>query len=176
MWQAKILGRWCPACLDDDKTPGDHPETAEDYFRSIYFKTLDLVINFILDRFNQPEYKLYSSLESLLLDAVNGNDFSKDLDSVCDFYGDDLERNSLLPQLQTPRAQLGTETDLGLNDVVAYLSNLSSAAVDYFSEGFNIVKLLLVVPATNALSERSASASALRGLRRIFEQLCSKKD
>ena len=101
---------------------------------------------------------MYSRLESLLVDAVNGNDFSKDLDSVCDFYGDDLERNSLLPQLQTLRAQLGTETDLGLNNVVAYLRNLPSAAVDYFSEGFNLVKLLLVVPATNAVSERSASA------------------
>ena len=49
--------------------------------------------------------------------------------------------------------------DLGLNDWVAYLRNLLSAAVDYFSEVFNIVnKLLLVVPATNAVSERSGSA------------------
>ena len=41
---------------------------------------------------------------------------------------------------------------------MAYLRNLPSAAVDYFSEVFNLVKLLLVVPATNAVSERSASA------------------
>ena len=50
------------------------------------------------------------------MDAFNRKDFSKDLDSVCDFYGEELERNSLLPQLQTLIAQLGTETDLGLND------------------------------------------------------------
>ena len=52
----------------------------------------------------------------------------------------------------------GTEKDLGLNDVVAYQRNLPSAAVDYFSDVFNLVKLSLVVPAMNAVSEHSASA------------------
>ena len=70
-----------------------------------------------------------------------------------------MERNSLLPRLKTLGAQLGAETDLGLNNVVAYLRNLPSAGVDYFSEVFNLaIKLLLVVPATNATSERSGSA------------------
>ena len=147
-----------PAPLDDGKTPGDHPERAEDYLRSVYFETLDLAINFILDRFNQPGYKVYSHLESLLLNAVNGNDFSEDLDYVCNFYGEDFERNSLLIQLQTLRVQLGAEKDLGLNDVVAYLKSLPSVTVDYFSEDFNLVRLILVVPATNAVSERSPSA------------------
>lgn len=92
------------------------------------------------------------------MNAVNGNEFSEYFDYVCNFYGDNLEHNSLLTQLQTLRVQLGTETDLGLNDVVAYLKNLSSVTVDYFSEVFNLVRLILVVPATNAVSERSASA------------------
>ena len=54
----------------------------------------------------------------------------------------------------------------GLNDIVAYPRNLLmiSAAVDCISEVFSLVKLLLVLPATNAVSERSASA--LRRLRR----------
>ena len=47
----------------------------------------------------------------------------------------------LLPKQQTLRAQLGTKTDLALNNVVEYLS-LPSAAVDYFSE---VVKGLLIV-------------------------------
>ncbi|CAH3027240.1 unnamed protein product [Porites evermanni] len=44
--------------------------------------------------------------------------------------------------------------DFGLNDVVAYLRNLPGVAVNYF----NLVKLLLVVPATNAVRKHSASA------------------
>ena len=48
----------------------------------------------------------------------------------------------MLPKQKTLRAQLGTETDLGLNDVlVAYLRNPSSSAVDYFSDIFNLVKV-----------------------------------
>ena len=110
------VGRPTNFQLWDKKNPGDHPETAEDYFRSIYFEMLDLVINFILDRFNQPEYKLYSSLESLFV-----GDFSKDLDSVCDFYGDDLERNSLLPQLQTLRVS-GTGAHITQSSICLVLS------------------------------------------------------
>jgi len=44
--------------------------------------------------------------------------------------------------------------DFGLNDVVAYLRNLPGVAVNHF----NLVKLLLVVPATNAVRQHSASA------------------
>ena len=36
------------------------------------------------------------------------------------------------------RAQLGTETDLGLKD--ALVANPSSSAVDYFSDVFNLAK------------------------------------
>ena len=102
------------------------------------------------------------------MDAFNRKDF----DSVGDFYGDELERNSLLPQLQTLRAQLGTETPR--IERLAYLRNLPSTAVDYFSDVFNLVKLFLVVLATNAVSGRSAFP--LERPKRIFEQLCRKKD
>ena len=54
----------------------------------------------------------------------------KDFDSVCDFHGEELERNSLLPQLQTLRAQLGIETD-PRTEQLAYLRNVPSTAVDY---------------------------------------------
>ena len=46
------------------------------------------------------------------------------------------------------------ETTPTLKDVVAYLKELDKNSWDYFSEVFTLVKLILVVPATNALSER----------------------
>ena len=44
---------------------------------SIYLEARDLVINFKLDRFIQPGYKLYHSrlIMSVLVNAVNENDF-----------------------------------------------------------------------------------------------------
>ena len=74
--------------------------------------------------------------------------------------------------MQTLRAQLGTETPR--IERLAYLRNLPSTAVDYFSDVFNLVKLFLVVLATNAVSGRSAFP--LERPKRIFEQLCRKKD
>ena len=56
-----------------------------------------------------------------------------------------MEGNLLLPKRKTLRGRLGTKTDLGLNNVVAYLG-LPSAAVDYFSE---VLKGLIVVVKTN---------------------------
>lgn len=48
------FGRRRPAGLHDGKTPGDHPETATDHLQSTYFQALNLVVDFILDRFNCP--------------------------------------------------------------------------------------------------------------------------
>ena len=50
------------------------------------------------------------------------------------------------------------ETTPTLKDVVAYLAELDKNSWDYFSEVFTLVKLILVVPATYTLSERSCSA------------------
>ena len=64
----------------------------------------------------------------------------------------------LLPKQQTLRAQLGTKTDLALNNVVAYLS-LPSAAVDYFSE---VVKGLLIVVVKTYVAQLSMGHDQMR--------------
>ena len=48
-----------------------------------------IIINCIEDRFNQPGYRIYSSLETLLRKACKQEDFEPDLKVVCDFYEDD---------------------------------------------------------------------------------------
>ena len=117
--------RRVPKRLDDGTAPGDRPPTV-DHYRSIYFQTLDVVINCIESRFDQLGYRSHSCLESLLLKAASKKNFTEDFTFVCDLYKDDLERNSLKVQLE--------------------------------SLAINIEELILVVPATNALSERSCSA------------------
>ena len=58
------------------------------------------------------------------------------------------------------------ETTPTLKDVAAYLKELDKNSWDYFSEVFTLVKLILVVPPTDALNERSCSA-----LRRLKTEL-----
>ena len=76
--------RRVPKRLDDGTAPGDHPPTV-DHYRSIYFQTLDVVINCIESRFDQLGYRSYSCLESLLLKAASKKNFTEDLNFVCDF-------------------------------------------------------------------------------------------
>ena len=61
----------------------------EDHFRTIYFEALDLIITCIEDRFNQPSYKTYQRVETLLIKA--GEPYEEEIDFVLSFYGYDFD-------------------------------------------------------------------------------------
>ena len=68
------------------------------YFRQNYFEAIDLVVNSIKHRLQQPGYEAYSNLELLLLKVSIGEDI---LDFVCQFYQDDFQHEILQAQLLT---------------------------------------------------------------------------
>ena len=70
------------------------------YLKRQYYEALDLIVGYIDDRFNQPGYRIYHSLESLLSKACKQEDLDSDLDVVCDFYGDDLDKELLKPNFK----------------------------------------------------------------------------
>ena len=45
----------------------------------------------------------------------------------------------------------------GIRDIIKYIRNLTQVLRDLFSDIWTIIKLILVMPATNAVSERSFS-------------------
>ena len=55
------------------------PATVEEHYRRYYFEALDLTINRVRQRFNQPGYRMYQHIESLLLKTSNGDNFDEDL-------------------------------------------------------------------------------------------------
>lgn len=85
---------------------------------------------------------------------------SEALKAVVAFYGTDFHsQDRLLTQLTCLHSAAGSGTPLtDLQSIVAYLKSLSTAQRNYFSEVIKLVKLILVMPATNAHSERSFSA------------------
>ena len=99
-----------------------------------------------------------------MLKACKGETYDAELDYVCDFYKGDLSRAQLEVQLPLLQALCDTEgiSELTIHDVVRILGGLSSAERVAFASVWTAMKLLLVMPATNASSERSFSA-----LRRI---------
>ena len=141
----------------------------EGYYRQAYFEVLDVICSTIEDRFRQPGYQLYSNLEQLLLKAVCKENYSSEFDFVTKFYGPDLNVHALEMQLQifaTNFIMEGKKTSI--KDILKYLRNISSAQRALLSEICIIAKLILVMPATNAVSERSFSA-----LRRVKTYLRS---
>ena len=141
----------------------------EGYYRQAYFEVLDVICSTIEDRFRQPGYQLYSNLEQLLLKAVCKENYSSEFDFVTKFYGPDLNVHALEMQLQifaTNFIMEGKKTSI--KDIMKYLRNISSAQRALLSEICIIAKLILVMPATNAVSERSFSA-----LRRVKTYLRS---
>lgn len=137
------------------------PATVEDHYRQIYNEVLDLAISTITSRFDQPGYALYRRSEDLLIKSVRGEDASSELDAVVTFYGDDFDRYRLESQLQTLAAQFQENPDrskLLLRDIVNYLKTHTAAERVIFSEVVTLVKIVLVNPATNAVSERTFSA------------------
>ena len=125
-------------------------------YRRIYYEALDLIIESITDRFDQPGYGLYSNLEQLLLKAVRHEDYEEELKSVAGLYQSDLHIEDLKIQLTTLSLQL-SDSHPSFSDILEYLQTLSKPARNIYSEVITVMKLL-VMPASNTTSERSFSA------------------
>ena len=143
---------------------GDFHTTVVDHYRVIYFEAMDLIIQCIDDRSDQPGYKMYSGLETLLLKGYKQLDYQDELHLVKSLHDKDLNYQNLEIQFQTIAPSV--KDDLSLGGIVNYLKTLSSAARSIYSEIVTLVELIFVMPATNATSERSFSA-----LRRIKSYL-----
>ena len=98
-------------------------------------------------------------MENLLTSAANGTDYQHDLNFIAEFYDDDIDKVLLQTQMELFRIILSafpTTANVGVRDIVQHVCAHSISGCAY--EVCSLVRLLLVKPATNAVSERSASA------------------
>ena len=141
-----------------------HPATPEDEYRKQYFESIDMIVECIKTRFDQDDYEKYACSEQLLLKALRRENYADELKSIVDFYGDDFDRDILDTQLKTlPFVLSSAENIRTFYDVRAGVQTLSDASKAYISQVIKLLKLLIVMPATNAVSERSFSA-----MRRLY--------
>ena len=140
-------------------------ETVEELYKKYYFDALSSTIKNIKDRFDQPDFEMYKNLEQLLLLAARGESFQEEFDTVTQFYGSDFDAFSLQTQLQSFKEEFKDEakSDIYLIKIVEAFQQMKRDPgqqwkLDYYSQVAILVKLILVLPATNAISERSFSA------------------
>ena len=66
-----------PNCYLIDKAASEQPEKVEEEYRRQYY-ALDSVITCIKKRFEQKDYKIYSTLEQLLIKTILGELFEEE--------------------------------------------------------------------------------------------------
>ena len=154
--------RKLPRRYDDGLASGDFPSTPKAHFKPVYFEAIDLITNCVQEQFDQPGYRIYQSLETLLIKASKWGEFQDNLDDVCAFYHDDFDKELLHSQLQTFGIHFQTVEEpavqISIFDLKRYFLSLSPGQVSLLSQVRCLLQLILVMPATNATSERSFSA------------------
>jgi len=140
---------------------GFFSHTLESFYRVEYMEALDLTINFIREHFNQPGYRIYCNLENLLFKAANKDDYIAELQFVLDYYGSDFDCFLLTTHLQLFTTSITMTEDnnqLTLLDIKSHLYSLLPGVRSSMSEVCKLLKILMVMPCTSTVSERSASA------------------
>ena len=79
-------------------------------------------------------------------------------DDLFDLYHDDFNRDMLEAQLFCFHNSYDIKEDMGITDIIQLLKGMSVAEKSLFSQVIKVARTLLVVPATNSISERSFSA------------------
>ena len=138
---------------------------SKDMYRATYFECYDFVIKAISDRFDQPDYTVYSATENIILMAFHGEDINDEMrrllinnKSFETLYEDDIDipilevQSKLLPYL------LNIDDNLNISFIFGKTRLLSIAQRRITCEVVKLLKLILLAPATNAESEIIFSA------------------
>ena len=131
------------------------PLTAKSHYKAIYYESLDTVMCCIKHRFEQEGYQMYSKLENLLL---NSKPDASQIEEAAIFYGTDFDKDKLIAQLQTFHSNYHIKKDMCIKDFITFVKEMTGGQKQLLSEVVTVVRLLLVMPATNAASERSFSS------------------
>ena len=92
-----------------------------------------------------------------MLKAVKKENFIEELKAVLEVYGTDLNASDLKLQLEILSTNIA-DSVTDVVDIKNYLQQLSPAEKALLSQVILVMKLIFVMPATNASSERSFSA------------------
>ena len=134
--------------------------SVEAFYRKTYYEVIDYVVQAIRSRFDQNGYKILCRLEELLCDAkANLEDF----DDILSLYGNDLDKDRLATQLSVLHHNIPKEIEnekggIKLKIIINFLQSLNPTECQFYSLVMHLAKLIHIMPATSAVSERSLSA------------------
>ena len=81
------------------KSQGHHPNSPRDHYRRVFYNAVDVLLSSVRDRFDQPSFLVFEKLESLLVKALKGEDFSCKLEFAGVKYDADIDVEDLTVEL-----------------------------------------------------------------------------
>ena len=157
--------RKAPARFDTETASPEFHETAESMYRAMYFEALDLAVTCIVD---QPGFLIYRRFQNVLEKSVQGKDCEEDINFVTEFYGNDFDSYNLRVQLNLMSTVLPNSDGSNMHMLLQKVKRFTTSQKSLINEVMKLVQLILVLPSTNTMSERSFSA-----LRRLKNYLRS---
>ena len=127
------------------------------YYLDFFQQAIEIVGNCIGNRFQQKHLiETLQKMEILLSKALRDEDFDHELQQNPSFFSNDLHKFKLETQLKT-LTHIVDEKKVGIKDAVTIISSLNASKKLLVCEALRLVKLILAVPPTNAVSERLCS-------------------
>ena len=109
----------------------------------------------INDQFSQGDhYGMYAKLEQTLLLAATTNNYSGELKEVAEFHKDDFNSSELETELNFSQMNFdGAGNSITFQDICKHMKSLPTSHHVLISQVVCLLKLILLMPTTNAMSE-----------------------
>ena len=115
-----------------------HHRNVELFYRQVYHDAYDYVISGIKDRFDQPDFKLYSNMQNLLIKAANDQKYLEEYNIIFEIYKDDLDALSLQAQLKL-LLELLKGSNLSLSELINSFRALPTSKQSILSKAFKSI-------------------------------------
>lgn len=149
--------RRAPSRYEVGTAESTHPSTTRNHFRNLYFEALYHLTSSVKERFNQPAFKIYASLEAPPLKAANGEGTSKEVNDSTLKYSGSVNVNSLLAQLIAFHVLTKGVRLRCFVHILTKFKGLQPNERQFIDNVIVVCKLIHVNPATSAMGERSFS-------------------
>ena len=135
-----------------------HPITAEEHYSELYYDAIDNIKQAIMTCFNQPNFKVFSTMEQLLLKGMEEDNISVEIAESQKIYGEDINFGSLSSELQSLKTILNGDKPSHNHDIVKTLKSRDRTTWLLIPSVIKVIKLSLVMAATSVIAERSFSS------------------
>ena len=92
----------------------------------MYFETIDAVHKALRERFEQPSFIIFSNVEQLLLESINGESYQKEYNDFVSVHADDVETTALPIELLILRTISESLEPVHFGDIVEKLKTIFS--------------------------------------------------